>query len=228
MVVFKVLLVVFSARNAFRRSPDFIIGRLFPHGGLWGRVLYTTSVVDGNNQIIPLAFSIGIAEDLDGWRYHDGHICTYFDECLTDFTLVSDRQKGLESDNTLQTFLSHHGMFVKHLVDNVCSDTAIPKKGSSSLIWSIAKYGCKDSITRKLEEIAEQYGVDAAAYIEDTGLRRCEAYWPPSTPRYDTFTSNTSECINSVFKEARQTSILGILRSIFLFIPDLYLFFGHY
>ena len=182
-----------------------------PYAGL----LFLTAGLDGDRQVVPLSFSIGPSEDQEGWQYHHSHTRDHFGAHLRRFSLFSDRQKGLESDNTLDGVIAHHGLCTKHLVGNVSTETCLTTGQASDVIWVLAKCQEKATAEALLNDVKEQFGQEAENYIRSTGLERwCDAFWPEGLPRFQTYTSNIAECMNSIFKEPRQGSIITILRRI--------------
>ena len=56
-----------------------------------------------------------------------------------DFTLFSDRQKGLESDTSLEDTIRHHAICINHLVNNVAVETSLTKQEATKTVWELAK-----------------------------------------------------------------------------------------
>ena len=103
----------------------------------------------------------------------------------TESTLFSDRQKGLEADTTLTEVVLHQALCVKHLVNNVVTQTKIPQRNASTVVWKLAKTEYREEAEQYLREIKQTYGPDTHKYLLETGLQRwSDAYWPENVPRW--------------------------------------------
>ena len=182
--------------------------------GPYGGCLYITVGVDAERHVVPLAYSVGNAEDKDGWCYHNTHLRVHYGEHLTRCVVFSDRQKGLEADTTLTEVVLHQALCVKHLVNNVVTQTKIPQRNASTVVWKLAKTEYREEAEQYLREIKQTYGPDTHKYLLETGLQRwSDAYWPENVPRWGTYTSNTAESVNAIFRETRQGSLLSVLKT---------------
>ena len=65
--------------------------------GPYGGCLYITVGVDAERHVVPLAYSVGNAEDKDGWCYHNTHLLEHYGGRLTRCVVFSDRQKGRQT-----------------------------------------------------------------------------------------------------------------------------------
>ena len=83
--------------------------------------------------------------------------------------VFSDRQKELEADTTLTEVVLHQALCVKHLVNNVVTQTKIPQRNASTVVWKLAKTECREEAEQYLREIKQTYGPDTHKYLLDTG-----------------------------------------------------------
>ena len=201
----------------------FLDGRAFPTlspiihsdachlSGAFRGTLYITVGMDAERHIFPLCFSTSnVSENKDGWAYHHSQMAAHFGKSLERAVLFSDRQKGLEGDTTLENKILHHACCLNHLVDNVANSTQLPKGSASTIMWQIAKAKSQKEAVKLLDSIVSK---PATVYIKKTQLSRwSDAYWPKGVPRFNTYTSNAVECVNSIFREARKGSLLTLIQ----------------
>ena len=191
--------------------------------GPFGGCLFITVGIDAERHVMPLAYSVGVVENHEGWAYHHTHLKNHFGDRLKRFVLISDRQKGLESDTSLHGVVLHHALCVQHLVGNVASQTKIPKVDATLLVWKISKLSIETEAETCLQGIKDKYGKRAHRYLLKSNLESwSDAYWPSGVPRCNTYTSNASECVNAVFKETRQGSLLSVIKDTRCWTTDTY------
>ena len=74
-------------------------------------------------------------------------------------------------------------------------------------MWQIAKAKSPREAVKLLDSIVSK---TATEYIKKT--RWSDAYWPKGVPRFNTYTSNAVECVNSIFREIRKGSLLTVMQ----------------
>ncbi|XP_010678146.1 uncharacterized protein LOC104893709 [Beta vulgaris subsp. vulgaris] len=65
--------------------------------GNYGGILLSAIALDGNNEIFPIAYAIVSVEDTQKWSFFFWHLYNLVkDSGRTDWTIISDRQKGVD------------------------------------------------------------------------------------------------------------------------------------
>ena len=195
---------------------DYLLPVIFSDAcGLYGSfrgVLLVTLGLDANRKLLPLGFTISASEDLQSWTLHNRKILAVYGNRLSRFTLFSDRQKGLESDTSLDDTIRHHAICINHLVKNVAVETSLTKQEATKTVWELAKAD-STKVVEVLKDVKQQHGKKAHRYLKNTDMKRwADAYWPDDVARCDTYTSNAVESINSLLKPAREGSVLTLIQ----------------
>ena len=141
--------------------------------GAAGEVLLTAVGVDPNNGLYPIAYAATEGETKDSWIW----FLTLLKEDLKiekdyEWTIMSDKQKGIiQACNSI--FLgANHRFCVKHMHSNM---VAAGFKGTAmrQVLWKAAKATTHAQFIRRMEAIAE-LDVDAIKWLEDKKSSRVE------------------------------------------------------
>ena len=192
--------------------------------------LYVASVLSGANEVYPIGFMIATGnEDGATWRKmlmllkeacpilsqqgFDDNSHAVGSDYHHPFSFISDRDKGLKPalrevfPNNVETSCA------KHIEANVCQRYG---KQCSRFVYAMAKTFSTRYANHLLEQV-KMIKPAAAEYIEninDTTFWRSVDWLETGNklpPRYGIVTSNTSECVNNMFAEARS---LGWLEAV--------------
>jgi zinc finger SWIM domain-containing protein 3 len=76
--------------------------------------------VDGNNEILPLAWAVVLIEDEDNWKWFLNNLkdCLYEVETIS-MVIVSDWNKGLHKAVQQELPNAYHSYYYPHLTDNI-------------------------------------------------------------------------------------------------------------
>lgn len=167
--------------------------------------------MDGNNQILPLAWGMVSSESTDNWTFFLSHLRRTFPSIdNARVTAISDRSKGLEP--ALEAELSHaiHGYCCYHLCENLMKFH--PGGQVRDLFWKAARAQNKTQFNEYLEAIRKLHA-KAAEYLEQIPPQHWTKYAFPGS-RYDHLTSNIAESVNSSWVGIRNLPILAALHAI--------------
>ncbi|CAI9297141.1 unnamed protein product [Lactuca saligna] len=160
--------------------------------------------VDGNNQILPLAFAIVENESYDTWNWFLSHIKNHVVKDREGICLISDRHgRILKAVNEHGSpWLEPHGFHrycLRHFINNFYD------KFRNSELKALAYCAGSQNQIRKFNSIMEEIGklnLHARHWLESHPLNRWTLAYDGGR-RYGLLTTNLSEIFNSVLKGAR-------------------------
>ena len=127
--------------------------------------------------------------------------------------MISDRDKGLNAVNVKEIMPNiEHVYCCKHIERNLKSKFKGFSSSVSNQFWKSARSTCQNEFDKAMQVFAVLDN-DAYTYITELELSQWTSLFCP-LPRHGCYTSNASESLNSVFKEARYKNILDLLRDI--------------
>jgi hypothetical protein len=197
--------------------------------------LYIASVLSGNNDVFPIGVMMSSGnEDRATWTkmllllkeafpilVEQGfHGMEAPPLCECPFVFVSDRDKGLKP--ALKEVFPTNLEFscAKHIESNVTQRFG---KQCGRYVMAMAKTYSARNASNMLDQV-RQMKPSAAAYLENidnSGVLWKSSQWitnsvqqPFLPPRYGIITSNTSECVNNMFTQARDLPWMGALEKI--------------
>ncbi|XP_062085351.1 uncharacterized protein LOC133791437 [Humulus lupulus] len=185
-----------SAANSYPKLPSYLY-------------MVQKSNLDGNFQIYPLAFGIVDSENDASWNW--------FLTCLrdqvpdtTDLVFISDRHKSIIKGVRNVYKNAYHGACMWHLGQNI--KTKFSGKGLKKLFEKTAKAYRVSEFTKLFAEISTKKP-SLATYLKNASFEswsRCHFHGN----RYNIMTTNNSESLNQVFREAREWPIIPLLEEI--------------
>ncbi|KAL4555620.1 hypothetical protein LXL04_038244 [Taraxacum kok-saghyz] len=211
---FKRLYICLGAmKKGFRAGMrDFLgLDGAFMKGPFPGQILTAVSV-DSNNGIYPLAYAIVESENMQSWKW--------FLDCLGDdldlytnsnFTFISDRQKGLLPAIAQMFPNAEHRFCIRHIHENMKREWR--SKEHKELLWKCAKATTVPEFNRLMQELSN---FDNACYL---WLKKIPPHhWARShfTGRAltDMLLNNLCEVFNSKLIEGRDKPIISCLEYI--------------
>ncbi|KAH0637564.1 hypothetical protein KY289_037479 [Solanum tuberosum] len=168
--------------------------------------------VDGNDNILPLAFAIVDKESKVAWKWFFRKLSTYVIKDKEDICIVSDRAKGiLTSLSELWQFQeprAFHRFCLRHLKSNFQSQ--FPNRDLSNLMWRAATAHQVRKFEALMWEIQEE-NREAYEYLMRIPLNK----WTVSHDdgkRWGVLTTNLSESFNELLKKARGLPVTAMVR----------------
>lgn len=164
--------------------------------------LFGATCLDGQNEMVVLAFAVCNIENIANWTWFLQHLEHELGRLPDHSTLISDRQKGLVEAASITFNNCQKSMCLKHLADNVkknfkCHATI------NSRIWQGARTYDYERLAEHMDFIKE---VDENAY--QYLVNSNPELWANSLlvhRRFNILTSNVSECFNSWIGEEQRT-----------------------
>ncbi|KAD6795762.1 hypothetical protein E3N88_06658 [Mikania micrantha] len=201
--------MVFIAIGAAVRSfvncmrPIIIIDGAHLKGTFKGTMFLAVGM-DGNNQILPIAFGVGKTESGDAW--------TWFLSKLKDgiadhpeLAIISDRASSIDLAIRTVYPLAYHGLCCRHLMVNL----RLKGKAQESLWWATCK-------AYTISDFETNYNALCAMRpaIRETLTRVGFHKWARShcpVQRFNIMTSNSAESINASSRNARKLPITKLI-----------------
>ncbi|XP_062088924.1 protein FAR1-RELATED SEQUENCE 5-like [Humulus lupulus] len=171
--------------------------------------LFMACAMDANNHIFPIGFGIGDSENDSSW--------TWFFQRLRgalgsrdNLVIVSDRHMSIE--NAISTVYpdAEHVLCTYHLLNNLKS--ALKFKGHDVLFENCSRAYLKidfEFYMRQMESIKPRI----REYLLQVGYEKWARSYS-TRRRYTIMTSNISESLNSVWKEARDFPVVALLENL--------------
>ncbi|KAL3682825.1 hypothetical protein R1sor_000847 [Riccia sorocarpa] len=173
-------------------------------------LLFLATIVDGNNQILVLAYGIALVEDRDTWCWFISNL----KQCIhglasPNVLIVSDRQKGLIDAVAEELPANEHIHCTFHLQMNLRRHFgAQVSKNFQRVIYATTKEKYEEALTI----LEEQYtnGKEAAEYIRAIDVGKYARY-ALKLPRYGRVTSNAVECMNGAFLKFQMYAVRRLI-----------------
>ncbi|KAJ9550565.1 hypothetical protein OSB04_014610 [Centaurea solstitialis] len=169
--------------------------------------MFLVVAMDGNNNIVPIAFGVGKSETADEWTW----FLSKLKRCIGEpegLVFMSDRAASINAAITIIFPNSHHALCCRHLVMNVRSRDARIKVYKTPY-WK----ACKAYTTYVFDRMMNILRVaipDGARLMEEVGVERWSRVYFPGI-RYNIMTSNSAESINAMSRFARRLPIVGLI-----------------
>ncbi|KAL0364371.1 UNVERIFIED_CONTAM: hypothetical protein Sangu_0534700 [Sesamum angustifolium] len=164
----------------------------------------STAAMDGNQQVLPLAFAVVDEETYPSWKWFLQQLSRHIIRGRRGMCLISDRHGGLiKAVREGPDFVSPHGVH-RYCLRHVCSNfnSTIKNVVLKDLCWQAGSEYQLRKFNRIMDEIKKQ-DVKAFAYLDAINKEK----WTASHDggwRCGILTTNMSECINGVLKGARR------------------------
>ncbi|KAL2933320.1 Protein FAR1-RELATED SEQUENCE 8, partial [Bienertia sinuspersici] len=182
--------------------------------GYYKGVLLTAVGIDGNNEILPLAYGIVASESSDSWSYFFRNLRILFVKhgChRDDWTFMSDRMRGVEGA-LMEVFpRATRRICAQHLVKN-CKDAGFTGSAFHKAFWTAADAYNMYVFNKAIEAITK-LNADAAAYLLDVTEQWSRVHFQHGVV-CDHNTNNFTESFNSVTKNHRDMPVFPSLEAI--------------
>ncbi|KAL0316130.1 UNVERIFIED_CONTAM: hypothetical protein Sradi_5491200 [Sesamum radiatum] len=178
------------------------------------KVLYkhsTEAAMDGNQQVLPLAFAVVDEETYPSWKWFLQQLSRHVIRGRRGMCLISDRHGGLiKAVREGPDFVSPHGVH-RYCLRHMCSNfnSIIKNVVLKDLCWQAGSEYQLRKFNGIMEEIKKQ-DVKAFAYLDQINKEK----WTASHDggwRCSILTTNMSECINGVLKGARRLPVSALV-----------------
>jgi hypothetical protein len=193
--------------------------------------MYVASVLSGTNEVYPIGFMISAGnEDGETWTTMLNYLkeaCPliseqgFSDECddgeiQHPFLFVSDRDKGLKLALRSVFPGNKETSCAKHIEANVCQKFG---QECARYVMPIAKTFSFRYSNHLIDQVrmSKPHAADYIQNVDNDALWRSTSWLDeenPLPPRYGIVTSNTSECVNNMFAQARTVGWLEAVESI--------------
>ncbi|KAK4407132.1 hypothetical protein Sango_0294200 [Sesamum angolense] len=167
--------------------------------------------MDGNQQVLPLAFAVVDEETYPSWKWFLQQLSRHVIRGRRGMCLISDRHAGLiKAVREGPDFVSPHGVH-RYCLRHVCSNfnNTIKNVVLKDLCWQAGSEYQLRKFNRIMDEIKKQ-DVKAFAYLDAINKEK----WTASHDggwRCGILTTNMSECINGVLKGARRLPVSALV-----------------
>ena len=167
--------------------------------------------MNGDNQILPLAWAFVPTESGDNWSFFLSHFhCTFPSIDDAKITVISDQSKELEPVLAVEFFNAIHAYCCYHLDENLMQFHSGDEV--RNLFWKAVRAQSEIQFQEYLEAIQKLHKT-AAEYLDQIPSQHWAKYAIPG-PRYGHLTSNIAESVNSSWLDIRNLPILIALESI--------------
>ncbi|KAK4402449.1 hypothetical protein Sango_0985600 [Sesamum angolense] len=173
--------------------------------------LLIAAAMDGNQQVLPLAFAVVDEETYPSWKWFLQQLSRHVIRGRRGMCLISDRHAGLiKAVREGLDFVSPHGVH-RYCLRHVCSNfnNTIKNVVLKDLCWQAGSEYQLRKFNRIMDEIKKQ-DVKAFAYLDAINKEK----WTASHDggwRCGILTTNMSECINGVLKGARRLPVSALV-----------------
>lgn len=185
--------------------------------GSCGGVLLTAVGIDPNNGFYPIAYTATEGENGSAWCWFLSILRDDLGiEKSEEWTLMSDKQKGLIQACELVFSRSTHRFCVKHLHSN-WSSAGFKGFALRKALWAAAKASTPAQFRAKMQKLAD-IDYEAAMWLaERPSSEWCRAFFKVD-PKCDVLLNNHSESFNGKILEHREQPIISMLEGIRLYI----------
>ncbi|KAJ9541649.1 hypothetical protein OSB04_028155 [Centaurea solstitialis] len=187
-------------------QPVLIIDVVHLKGEYLGTIFLVVAM-DGNNNIVPIAFGVGRSKTAYEWTWFLNMLKTCIGE-PRGLMFMSDRAASINAAITAIFPNAHHAFYYRHLVMNVRSIE--PRiKNFKTPYWK----ACKAYTTRVFDPMMNILQVvvpEGAQLMQEVGVDRwSRAHFPAQ--RFNIMTSNSAESVNALSRNARKLLIVGLM-----------------
>ncbi|KAH0656254.1 hypothetical protein KY285_031136 [Solanum tuberosum] len=168
--------------------------------------------IDGNDNILPLAFAIVDKESKEAWKWFFRNLSAHVIKNREGICVISDRAKGiLTSLQELRRFQEpqvFHRFCIRHLKSNFQS--RFPNRDLSRLMWRADSAHQVRKFESLMWQIKEE-NVEAYEYLMEIPLEKWIVSYDDGK-RWGVLTTNLSESFNGVLKKARGLPVTAMVK----------------
>ncbi|XP_074306312.1 protein FAR1-RELATED SEQUENCE 6-like [Silene latifolia] len=170
--------------------------------------------MDGNNELFPIAVGVVESENKNSWSKFFWHL----KQCLreserTNWTIICDRQKGVEPALESVWPEAYRRFCVKHLCKNFKKD--YPVIVMHKLFWKVVNATSEFSFKKAMESIVHHGGLGCGRWFLDLGDKeQWEKHKFDPSISSDENTSNFVESFNATLGAQRLLPVLTLLEGV--------------
>ncbi|WVZ79577.1 hypothetical protein U9M48_027142 [Paspalum notatum var. saurae] len=203
--------------------PLLCIDGTFLIGKYKGTIL-TAIGVDGNNQVLPVAFAFVENENADSWYWFLERVKTNVVSSRSNVCLIGDRHSGIldaiekpkhGNGASPPLWLDVHGSMNKDLQDLFKSLCSQNQQRKFNAIWKLL-----DELTAKHQTATSSASSSArtakpfSQWIQDKTKEKWALLYDTNGRRYGIMTTNHAECYNMVMRSSRGLPLVGVVEFI--------------
>ncbi|KAG8366583.1 hypothetical protein BUALT_Bualt17G0095000 [Buddleja alternifolia] len=177
-----------------------------PHAG----ILLAAVGIDPNNNIYPIAYAVVNKESYNTWEWFLTLVKLDLGiERDSEYTLMSDKQKGLIQACNEVFPNSEHRFCVRHLHSNM-KGAGFRGQAFKSALWNAALATTPNEFNRRMKQI-DDLEPKLTAWLSDKPPEQWSKSHFNCLPKCDILLNNGCECFNSGILDARGKPILSML-----------------
>lgn len=163
--------------------------------------------MDGNNQILPLAFGVGKTEHGDEWTWFLRHLKDNIGG-MEDVVIISDRAASIALAIRTVFPRAHHGICCRHLSMNL-NLRSKKAKGQAKVFWKTCKANRMSDFEERMTQLRRMIP-SKIRMLEELGYAMWSRVHFPGM-RWSIMTSNSAESINALSRYARRLPIVPLV-----------------
>ncbi|KAK9064097.1 hypothetical protein SSX86_017969 [Deinandra increscens subsp. villosa] len=160
--------------------------------------------MDGNNQILPIAYGFGKSESGECWTWFLSKMSESIEDS-PNLLFISDRAASIDLGIRTVYPRAFHGLCCRHLVGNL----GLKSKVAETLFWQTCKAWTPAEFNSCFEALCEGRP-KVRDILTDIGFERWARAYSPIN-RYDLMTSNSAESMNALSVDARKLPITKLI-----------------
>lgn len=177
--------------------------------GKYPGILLMATSVDGNGNLLPVAFAIAEVECGPAWEWFLNHLKIFLAVDPSSMTIISDRHRGILSAMSNVYPTAHHGLCCYHMSCNMVTDTR--DRPALGLFWAAARANTIIQYDQIMQTMSERHA-DAYRWLQNIEPKKwANAHFPGR--RYSMLTTNCSESLNALFKDTRELPITKLINN---------------
>ncbi|XP_021749127.1 uncharacterized protein LOC110714883 [Chenopodium quinoa] len=182
--------------------------------GNYGGILLSAVSLDGNNEIFPVAIAVVDSENKTSWTWFFHHLKQILTaEGRTDWTIMSDRQKGVDPSLDAVWPKVPRRYCARHLCKNFKKD--YPGLLMHKLFWTVTNAYSEYTFRKALIQLQKHAGLGAVKWFQEVGpLDRWTRWKFDPSLKSDENTNNFVESFNSTIGVDRTYPILTLLEGV--------------
>ncbi|XP_027362556.1 uncharacterized protein LOC113870158 [Abrus precatorius] len=182
--------------------------------GKYKQTLLIATTQDGNNSVLSIAFAIVEGETLSAWEWFLAMIRLNVTD-KTGICLISDRHQSIKSAVSnphigWQPPNAYHVYCIRHIASNF--NRRFKNSAMKSMLMKLAYTPCKQRFEAGLNKF-RSHSPEVQTWIDNISKEKWSLAYDHEGRRYGHMTTNLSESVNKVLKEARNLPITTLVKA---------------